>query len=202
MTFHDVRLPEDVEVGARGGPTFHTTVVAMSSGTEQRNIDWSRSRMQYDISYGISKLVDLIAVRDFFYGRRAMGYGFRFKDWADYEIELGQIGVGDGAQTAFQIVKVYELGGPLPFSRKITRPVANTVKVYKDGVLQTLTMHYTLNASTGMVTFLVAPTGGVVIRVTCEFDVPARFDTDQFPITIEAFEAGSVASLNVLEIRE
>lgn len=202
MSFHDVRLPVDVEVGAVGGPMFKTTIIPMSSGTEQRNIDWSRQKMKWDVSYGISSLTDLDEVRDFFYARRGSGYGFRFKDWSDYQITLGQIGVGTGAQTAFQIVKIYELSGPLPFSRKITRPVASTVQVFKDGVLQTLTTHYTLNASTGVVTFVVAPAAAAVIRVTCEFDVPVRFDTDEYPLTVEAFNAGSLASLPVLELRE
>lgn len=201
MALHDVRLPEDIEVGARGGPVFKTTIIAMSSGQETRNIDWARQKMKWDVSYGISSLDDLEDLRDFFYARRGAGYGFKFKDWTDYEIELGIIGTGDATEDEFQIVKVYESSGPLPFSRKITRPVASTVKVYLDGVLQTLTTDYTLDTG-GIINFVNPPGVGVVIRVTCEFDVPVRFDSDEFAITVEAFQAGSVPSLMIIELRE
>lgn len=194
-------MPEDIEVGAHGGPSFSTTIISMSSGSEQRNIDWARQRMKWDVSWGISSLDDLEEVRDFFYARRGRGYGFRFKDWTDFEIDQGQIGIGDNTTTDFQIVKVYDPSGTLPFSRKITRPVLATLQVYVDGVLQTLTTHYTVSTN-GLISFVSPPGDTLVIRVTVEFDVPVRFDSDEFAITVEAFEAGSVPSLMILELRE
>ena len=36
----------------------------------------------------------------------------------------------------------------------------------------------------------------------CEFDVPARFDTDTLGLRLDAFEIGAIPDIPVLEIRE
>jgi uncharacterized protein (TIGR02217 family) len=202
MAFDDTRLPVDVEVGAKGGPNFKTTTIDLASGREQQNSDWSEFRLEADVGYGISKLEDLQAVRAFFIARRGKGRYFRFRDWQDYTLEDEPIGEGDGATTAFQIIKTYEPGASVPYTRRITRPVGSTVQVFVDGVLKTLTTHYTLNADTGVITFLSAPANATVITVTCEFDVPVRFNTDKCELTIEGFQAGVIPSLPIIERRE
>ena len=42
------------------------------------------------------------------------------------------LGTGDGTQTQFQLVKRYPSGSVIEV-RTITKPVAGTVQVYKDG---------------------------------------------------------------------
>lgn len=200
--FDDVRLPEDIEIGAKGGPSFQTTVVPMGNGTEQRNADWVMQRNVFDVGYGIQSLSDVDTARAFFYGRRGRWRSFRFKDWQDFNLDNEVIGTGNAVTTAFQIIKTYD--STYPYVRNITRPVQSTVRVYKDGALQTLTTHYTLGTgiNSGVITFLVAPGMGVVITVTCEFDVPVRFDTDTFELTHTAFEAGEIMSLLLIEDRD
>lgn len=200
MSFHNVRLPVDVERGAKGGPGFNTTVTPLQSGKEQRNINWAQQRSVYDISYGIGTVQLYQDITKFFYIRRGKAYGFRFKDWADYQITAGVIGTGNGVETDFQIVKVYSDDGG-SYTRIIYKPVASTVQVYLNGVLQTLTTHYTLDANTGIVTFVTPPSNGVVVTVTCEFDVPVRFDTDTLQTTMQWVEAGQVQSIPLVELR-
>ena len=199
--FDDVRLPEDVEIGAHGGPLFQTTIVALASGGEQRNQDWSEQRCEFDIGYGIQHLEDFEAVQSFFYGRRGRARGFRFKDWSDYQITDELIGTGDNTTTAFQIIKTYS-DTAHSYGRRITRPVASTVVVKVDDVLQTVTTDYTLAASTGIITFTSAPALDAEITVTAEFDVPCRFDTDKFDLSIDGFQAGVLQSLAIVELRE
>ena len=92
MTFHDTRLPVDVERGALGGPGFKTTVTPLGSGKEQRNIDWARTRAEFDIGYGLmdqdSVLLEatIDALLAFFYTREGKAHTFRFKDWSDFKI--------------------------------------------------------------------------------------------------------------------
>ena len=92
MAFHDTRLPVDVERGALGGPGFKTTVTPLGSGKEQRNIDWARTRAEFDIGYGLmdQDSVLLEATIDnllsFFYTREGKAHTFRFKDWSDFKI--------------------------------------------------------------------------------------------------------------------
>lgn len=199
--FDDTRLPEDVEIGAKGGPRWKTTVIDFSSGNEQRNQDWSEHRCEFDISYGISDIDDLQEVKAFFFARRGRARGFRFKDWSDYELVDEPIGVGDAVETEFQIIKTYESSGPHPYGRRITRPISNTIVVRINGVVKTLTTHYTIGAG-GIITFTSPPASLAIVSVDCEFDVPCRFDTDKFDISMDAFEAGTVPSLVIIEVRE
>ena len=163
VSFHPVRLAIDVEKGAQGGPSFHTSILTLSSGHEKRNADWARSRAAYDISYGIQSKEAAQEVLEFFYARHGRLYGFRFRDWGDYELGVVQgvgspqeIAAGDAVTTAFQIYKRYESGG-FVFDRPITRPVSGTWAVYLNGALQTSPGQYSLNHETGVVTFVTPP---------------------------------------------
>ena len=85
MAFHEVRFPDDISRGARGGPERRTQVVELASGDEERNASWASSRRRYDAAYGIRRADDLAAVVAFFEARNGRLYGFRWKDWADYK---------------------------------------------------------------------------------------------------------------------
>jgi hypothetical protein len=65
--------------------------------------------------------------------------------------------IGDGAMTDFELANA---------------PVTlGSVKVYKNGVLQTLTTHYTLDESLGLVTFVTAPAANDAVVATYTFAV-------------------------------
>ena len=107
--FHEIRFPDDISRGARGGPERRTTIVELASGDEERNAAWANSRRRYDVSYGIRRADDLAKVVAFFEARNGRLHGFRFKDWSDYRSCLPsqvpaptdqQIGTGDGVTTA------------------------------------------------------------------------------------------------------
>lgn len=220
MTFHDVRLPIDVERGAVGGPRFKTRVLELESGFEQRNIDWANTRAEYDISYGLMNMEDnaletnVHALRDFFFTREGRAHGFRFKDWADYQIGDSDnptvtnqvLAFGDDATTVFQVFKRYTSGG-VNYDRTIRKLVAGTVSVLLDGVVQSSGVTVDVNAAT--VTFDVAPasTGGTgpsseeVVAIACEYDVPVRFDDDHLGINILVFSAASIPAIPLKELR-
>lgn len=198
--FHDVRLREDVERGARGGPRFKTTVIGVGSGFEQRNQEWAFSRAQWDIGYGIADHVTYTQVLDFFMARRGRLHGFRFKDWSDFEAADIQLGIGDGLVTDFQLVKTY-VDSASTYTRKITRPVESTIVIKVDSVVQTLTTDYTIEPL-GIIRFVTAPAGAEVVTATFEFDVPVRFDTDELDLELLWYDAGEYPEINILEIRE
>ncbi len=122
MAFHEVRFPDDISRGARGGPERRTQIVELASGDEERNASWANSRRRYDVAYGIRRADDLAAVVAFFEARNGRLHGFRFKDWGDHKSSCPPsgtpsptdqaIGTGDGATTAFQLVKHYASGPP------------------------------------------------------------------------------------------
>jgi uncharacterized protein (TIGR02217 family) len=133
--FHEVRFSDNIAYGATGGPEFATTVVATGAGHEQRNVDWAEARGRWDVASGLKNQAQLDELIAFFRARKGKAYGFRFKDWTDYRATRQLLGTGDGAQTQFQLVKRYPSGSVIEV-RTITKPVAGTVRVYKDGVEQ------------------------------------------------------------------
>ena len=60
---------------------------------------------------------------------------------------------------------------------------------------------WTLDATTGVVTFTTAPGNGAIVRAGFEFDVPVRFDTDMLDVTLDIERLGSITSIPLLEIR-
>ncbi len=196
MAFDNVRLPEDIERGAQGGPAFQTTIVALGTGREQRNVDWFAQRCSYDVSYGVQKKSDFIAVVKFFYARLGRARGFRFKDWTDYEAVNEQIGIGDGSTILFQLVKNYN--SLVTYQRKITRPVAGTTSIRVNGVITP----FSINVDTGVVTINPAPAIAAVITASFEFDVPVRFDSDKLDLNARTWEVASIPSIEIVELPE
>lgn len=212
MAFHDDRLPVDIERGAQGGPGFRTTIQALSSGQEKRNIQWSRARGRWNIAYGVQTLEDLSDVVEFFYAREGRGHSFRFKDWVDYRIPFPRptadtrqsIGATDTSTADFQIFKRYSSGGT-NYDRTITKPVSGTVRVWVNSVEISLGAgadQFQVNLLTGVITLgsTHVATNGQAVEVQCEFDVPARFDIDQLDVTAFTFDAGETPAISIKEV--
>ena len=207
MAFHEVRFPDNISRGARGGPERRTQVVELASGDEERNASWANSRRRYDVAYGIRRADDLAAVVAFFEARNGRLHGFRYKDWSDYKSALPsqaitatdqQIGNGTGSLQTFQLTKRYTSGAQT-WVRTLTKPVAGTVRVAL-GMVEQIS-GWTLDATTGVITFTTAPAGGVIVRAGFEFDVPVRFDSDTLDVTLDFERLGSITSIPLLEIR-
>lgn len=202
--FLEVRIPESISEGSKGGPGFATDVFESETGFEQRNSKWEFARCRYDISYGIRSKDDMDTVLEFFYNMRGRATGFRYKDWTDYILDDGLIGIGDGAEDTFQIIKVYNAGNNIDYTRQLKKIVdTDTFVVTVDGTPQTPITDYDVNLNTGVIEFAPAaiPASMKEIRVTCEFDMPVRFDVDQLMITSENWEVESLDSIPLVEIR-
>ena len=207
MAFHEVRFPDNISRGARGGPERRTQIVELASGDEERNASRANSRRRYDVAYGIRRADDLAAVVAFFEARNGRLHGFRFKDWGDHKSCLPSgtpsptdqaIGTGVGATTTFQLVKRYASGNQT-WVRTITKPVAGSVIVALNGA--TLASGWSVDTTTGVITFAAAPGSGVTVTAGFEFDVPVRFDTDVLDVTLDLERLGSITSIPLLEIR-
>lgn len=196
MSFDDVRLPVTVERGSRGGPRFNTTVFTLDSGFEKRNINWTRLRHAYNVGYGVTSKALFSEVVRFFIARQGRAYGFRFKDWADYQATTENIGTGNGSQVAFQLRKAYG-DSARTFYRQIQKPVSGTNTFFVNSVEDA---NVTLDLATGVVTFGTAPGNGLPVTWTGEFDVPVRFDTDDLEVDLVNFDAGSVPNIPIVEI--
>ena len=209
-SFHEVRFPTDLALGATGGPERRTEIVTLGSGHEQRNTRWVNSRRRYNAGYGIKTIDDLYDVIGFFEERRGRLFGFRFRDPMDYKSTRHKLtitandqllGEGDGQQTSFQLVKTYG-ANDTGYTRKIIKPVDGTVKIAVTGV-ELSSSQYAIDIASGMVQFDSAnvPESGAVITAGYEFDVPVRFDSDEILVNLRTFEAGDIPSIPLVELR-
>ena len=160
MAFIETRFPDDISLGATGGPGFDTEVITVNSGSEQRNSIWQDARGMWDVSHGVRSDTQLATLIAFFRVVKGRAKGFRFKDWQDYRVTtsngvMGSAGVGDGTP-AYQLQKTYTLAGNTEY-REITKPVSGSTAVYRGGVLKTAGAgagNYALDTTTGIVTWV------------------------------------------------
>jgi len=213
MAFDEVQFPDDIAYGTIGGPGFNTNVIVTDSGAEERIARWSDARHRYNAAYGIRTHNQLNAVKVFFYARMAAARGFRFKDFHDFTTALNgrdahtvtdiTIGTGDASQTVFQLIKTYI--SLTTATRVITKPVSGTTLIEVDGVLQTEGADYTINNTTGIITFDggSVPGAGLVIKAGFEFDVPVRFGEEidsLLAMNYETFSSGAIIDIPLIEI--
>jgi uncharacterized protein (TIGR02217 family) len=205
--FHEILFPLDIALGSAGGPERRTEIVALASGREERNARWAHSRRRYDAGYGVKTFEALSQVIAFFEERRGMLHGFRWRDRLDHAsaapgvpvTALDQtIGAGDGETGTFQLVKTYG-GAFAPYARPIVKPVSGSVRIAVDGV--ELDDGFTVDVTTGVVTFTTPPGIGDAVTAGFLFDVPVRFDTDYLEVDLSAFAAGAIPKIPLVEIR-
>jgi uncharacterized protein (TIGR02217 family) len=202
-SFEDVRFPVALGREASVEPCFSTAVVTGAGGGEQRNSDWADARLRFDAGPGVRGEGDLHALIAFFRARRGAAQAFRFEDPFDNS-SSGMAGIpgaadqalgaGDGVRTEFELVKHY--GGQM---RRITRPVSGTVRVSVGGVERAT--GWTLGPL-GTLSFEEPPGVGAAVKAGFRFDVPVRFEQDRLSVSRATFEAGEIASVPLIEVRE
>ncbi len=198
MSFTDIRFPEDISYGSSGGPEYATDIVETQSGHEQRNVNWQQARARFNVAHGVKTKAQLDALIAFFRARKGRAYGFRFKDWTDYQASGEVIGTGDDVTQSFQLTKAYSSGG-VSESRTITKPVSGSVTVYFDGVVQS--SGWSIDSATGIITCDAAPANGIEISADFEFDIPVRFDTDRLSATLDDYGVHSWLDIPLIELR-
>lgn len=207
IDFEEVRFPTDVAFRSSGGPSRQTQVVVTGSGAERRNARWVNSRRTYNLVYGphsMDLIYEILAFHEAMNGKLT---GFRFKDWNDWKscaplqtpsptdqvLGTGAVSVG-----TFQLIKTYTKG-TRSWTRTIKKPVAGTVLIAFNGVKQS-TGGYSIDTTTGIVTFTSNPGAGVVVTAGFEFDTPVRFDTDNPQVGWDEDKAGTINDCPLIEI--
>lgn len=194
------RFDEDIAYGSKGGPGFKTHVFSSEGSAESRNQNWTYSRGRWDLAHSIRDSGDMDTIRSFFYNCYGRARGFRFKDWSDFEITEQLLGTGDGSNRVFNVIKDYG-SGTYKYTRRIFKPVSGTISVKVNGVTVSGST-YSVNTATGVITFNVpnTPPNGHAVLVTCEFDVPVRFDTDKMAVKHSNFQLQTWESIPIVEL--
>jgi len=208
MGFIEERFPTGISYGSGGGPGFSTRVVESDAGDRQKIRRRSSARRRYAAAEAVKRLSDLVEIMEFYISVGGIANSFRFKDFFDFTTASDHtgthtstdvtIGTGDGSETEFQLIKVYSLGS-FTHTRTITKPVSGTVLASLDDVTTTA---FTVDTTTGKITFDSAPGLGVSIKAGFEFDVPVSFDDsidDGIYLSMDQFEEGSIPDVPLIE---
>ena len=142
--------------------SWNTLTTKYEDGKEQRRKKWSQPKRTYTISLrGKSKSVST-QVWDFYQSRSGDLDTFYFTNPNETPVENEGFGTGNGSVTAFTLAN-----SPIP---------SGSLSITVAGTPQTEVTHYTINRSTGVVTFVSAPASGSAINaVSYNFSRTVRF---------------------------
>ena len=188
--------------GAEGGLGFKSTRLESDSGIDQRNIEWSQTRGEWDLRGHFMWIddpdvfaADIRLLRNFFMPKEGMAHTFRVRDEVDFNLGDWQnpttdnesIGTGDDVETVFQSTLTYGLDG-FDYVRDIHGIVASRYDVLIDNSIITEgggAGQYTIDRLTGIITFGTAPAGAEDVQIAAEFDVICFAGFDRLNITLD-----------------
>ena len=203
LGFHNVRFPTDVSYGSAGGPRFKTHVFTALRGFEKRNIEWCQPIMEFNAAYGIKTDQQMLNVLNFYNARQGRAFGFRYKNWANYNIVNQPFATGDGVSTRLPIWKFFGFQGARTYKRlrKIVPGSVTGVGIRAVGNMVE-GVDYSINYDEGEIALNQAP--GYAVPVFCanlEFDEAVRFDEDNIQAVIDGFNNQSLNQLSLVSIR-
>jgi uncharacterized protein (TIGR02217 family) len=153
---------------------WDTLLKSSVSGRSYANSRWSypkwRYRLTFDVLRARASLPEMQELAGFFNLHLGRGDTFRYLDPNDNAVVAQQFAVGNGTQTAFQLVRTF--GG---YIEPVLEVLNSSIAVYKNGVNDGL---YSINSATGVVTFNSAPANGVLLTWTGTFYWRSRFVND------------------------
>jgi len=202
--FHDVLLPLPISLGAKGGPSFRTDIVALASGHEVRRGRWQHARRRWDLRSAIQSPTDVEVLLAFFQERQGRRFSFRFRDPFDHgstNINASpsytdqHLGLGDGTITSFGLQKAYG-----DVFRPIRWAVTGSVTVAVDGI-EVPTDQWALSDDRDAVAFLNPPAFGAVVSAGFLFDTACRFATDDLELQLGA-RGAATSPIELVEVQQ
>ena len=155
-------------------PIWSTLIQTAVSGKEQRCDLWSYPRWSWSLSFSVLRSDITFAEWQTFVGffnlRQGMFDPFLYEDVDDNSVSNQNIGVGNGSNKVFQLVRT--LGG---FVEPIPAPnIISDIQV--DG--STIGGAYTVDPATGLVTLTSAPGNGLLVTASFSYYWRCRFAQD------------------------
>ena len=227
MAHHDFEfLPRNITYGSSSGPEVLADVVTTTSGYRHTNRLWDQYLRRLSLSFPnrtpvnagvILKVFELVGITDTFLQRDAgdwnttdgdmrlrndAGENAVTKDDQPLQNTTDLTLLGDGTTTTFQMTK-RRVQDTASHVRLITKPQTTgpVPLIAVATVLQTVTADYTINFSTGVVTFVVAPGNGVASTWGGSFFIPVAFIKPRFQQQIPAIDIHKILALELTEVR-
>lgn len=184
-------------------------IVRSASGRVYPHSELDQPYRRYEFDYGPVTNTESDVLVDFYLAVDGPMNAFLLEDPREYSSSGSTgtpasddqlLGTGDGATTAYQARKAHTYGSTTAY-RNITRLQSGTLLVEVNGVAQTEGVDFSVDYSTGIITFVVAPTSGHAVKAGFKFYIPVRFETDVLSILEEGRLVGS-AEITLVEVVE
>jgi len=206
----------------------NTHIKNPATGIYKVNVNRYDPQQVWDFNTDLLTAAELDYFIEFWGGGHGSAYGFRCLILSDFYVIDEVIGTGDGSQTVFPLYRTYKRpGASHTYIRRIIKPVVNALlggggvtlyeangvttraipsvrgsalsvpafTVKKDGVTTTA---YTVDNTTGKITFSAAPANGVVVSWSGEYDTPMRFMQNSFQLKPDT--SSDIQGLQLCEI--
>lgn len=222
--FVDIYAPSSIKgYPCVSTPRWNTTMTGADSGDEVANQNWANPLYRFTLPDAIRDHTAIEALKDHWMVMRGPFHLWPFRDPLDFAsvpLECANVvpaisgadqalGVGDGVETQFQLRKVYQVGSQ-SYSRRIYLPVTSSVVLEMNGLDPTTPnptlpggpYSFTVDRTTGVVTFTAPPVAGVVLTAGFLFDVAVRFEADDsFDGVVQSYQVSGNGQLTLLEKR-
>lgn len=182
MTFRNSRFPLAIKYGAVSTAMYSTDIAKAVSGSSVRNSNWDYPLHKFNVT----RAAHTDALREellaFFHNMQGAGNTFRIRDHSDYQVSIAQGVFTSLGNSRYQMWKRYTTDA-YTVDVPIYLPVSGTIAVTG----YTESTHYTIDYTTpaGVVTMLGSPSPAAPTAWSGQFDIHARFENDELPITIE-----------------
>jgi uncharacterized protein (TIGR02217 family) len=187
-------------------PTFQTRIQRAVSGRELRALDYPYPLWQFTLVFDFLRdnpaagFDELQTLMGFFMLCQGAFGTFLFQDPSDDRVSGQQIGTGDTLRTVFQLQRT--MGKTLPgggFLEPIVAPnVVNAV--YFNGIVQD-PAGYGVDSMTGLVTFNIAPSSGLIITADYSYYFRCRFIDDSYAFENFMFRLWQLKKLTFISVR-
>lgn len=150
----------------------------MGGGAEVRNAWWSEELKQWEVKFAdVLTLAQYKQLRSHFLARRARVRSFPFNDYTDSTASTDAFATGNGTAGPFQLSVARGDAGNA-YTRTVYLVVPTSETIFVNGSAKVRGTDYTINNSTGQVTFLAShfPANGTALTWTGSFYIPARWD--------------------------
>jgi uncharacterized protein (TIGR02217 family) len=196
-------------------PTFQTRIQRAVSGRELRALDYPFPLWQFELTWaalgdnlgqtanassiGSLLATDLRVLMGFYLACQGAFATFLYADPTDNAVTGQQIGIGTGLSTTVPLSRTFGVAGIANFSEPIAAP--NVVSaVYLNGIRQSAS-RYSVDPSTGLMTFTTAPAAGAAITVDFSYYFRCRFMSDAYSFENFMYRLWSLKKLDFISVR-
>jgi uncharacterized protein (TIGR02217 family) len=207
--FLEERLSVNVLVGASYNDEYDVEITQTASGSEYRRLVHGFPMRMFSISYAELDQSLWAEILNLYHRAYGMFAGFRVKAIDDYSTNdrtgtptnLDQSLKTITAGAVYQLQVAYGAGGtPLSIGRPVRtifKPVAGTTVIAVNGVAATT--GWTVNTTTGRVTFSPTIATNSVVTGGCQYDIPCRFNS-KIDVNLVDYGVTETGSIDLIEL--